>query len=444
MASGIEPAGPYSPPLTGKPGPCPIAVNCPVAFRRDECSIIFRCLDWGGKAFRAQPMQLKTPRFFFVESRKRPVFSLENLLSGESGVVTSSDWVVLAPHVGQEVIVDLGDLAVLEAMQMDGEYARDKLASRFGAVRIDRLVMAGLLIGDHPAHDHIRNNDRVLRETGWWGPAAVVQAFGRWDGVDVAGGQAREGRRTLKTIIDEHGAPPSEVFQVRPQETWRPLPPPGRSSLDDLLHARSTCRNFNADESLPLADVGTLMHRVFAAQAAQAYAPGAVALKKNSPSGGGLHPIEAYLLIQRVDGLEPGIYHYHCTSHHLEPMQRMATSQATQMAYQLVAGQQWFADAPVHVLLAARFQRNFWKYRSHAKALRAIYLDAGHLSQNLYLTATELGYGAFITAAINDGSAERFFELDGLGIGAIAVCGFGRRAAETMTTELDPLGKAVR
>ena len=40
---------------------------------------------------------------------------------------------------------------------------------------------------------------------------------------------------------------------------------------------------------------------LIAAQASQELAPGAVMLKKNSPSGGGLHPIEAYLLVQRVE-----------------------------------------------------------------------------------------------------------------------------------------------
>ena len=114
------------------------------------------------------------------------------------------------------------------------------------------------------------------------------------------------------------------------------------------------------------------------------------------------------------------------------------------MASDLVAGQSWFADAPALVLMAARFQRNFWKYRQHAKAWRVIQLDAGHLSQTFQLAATDLGHGAFVTAAINDACAERLFELDGLSTGAIAVCGFGRRAADTTTVEFDPLGKAVR
>src|SRR3546814_4882794 len=62
-------------------------------------------------------------------------------------------------------------------------------------------------------------------------------------------------------------------------------------------------------------------------------------------------------------------------------MQALDAAQAGALALRFVAGQHWFADAPMLVVLAARVRRNFWKYRNHPKAYRAIVLDAGHLSQ---------------------------------------------------------------
>jgi putative peptide maturation dehydrogenase len=156
-----------------------------------------------------------------------------------------------------------------------------------------------------------------------------------------------------------------------------------------------------------------------------------------------LHPLEAYVLVQRVDGLAPGLYHYQAIEHALEPLDVPAASDFAAWAHELVAGQTWFAMAPVQILLAARFDRSFWKYRNHAKAWRVLHLDAGHLSQTLYLSATEQGLGAFITAAINDDCAERIFGLDGLSQGALAVCGFGPRIPGRFEDELNSAGKVA-
>lgn len=389
-------------------------------------------------------MQLKRPKYFFIERRERPEFSFDSLLSGGAGVVSCSEWLALTPHLGREVALESEDLAVIAAVTAEQAVSRDALAADFGSERVARLIDAGLLIGDHPEHGALRARDQSLRDTDWWGPAALAHALGRWQGIDVIADAARLGERTWAGMLADHGPPPSATLELRSRETWKPLPPPEKTALDALLAARSTCRNFDPDFSLPLPALSTLLHRVFAAQATQDFVPGAVALKKNSPSGGGLHPIEAFVLVQRVDGLAPGLYHYHSTAHALEPMQLLSAEAIATLALELVAGQAWFANAPVQVLLAARFQRNFWKYRNNSKAWRVIQLDAGHLSQNLYLSATELGYGAFVTGAINDDCAERLFELDGLSTGAIAVCGFGRRARKLVTVEFDPLGKAVR
>ena len=83
-----------------------------------------------------------------------------------------------------------------------------------------------------------------------------------------------------------------------------------------------------------------------------------------------------------------------------------------------------------------RFARSFWKYRRHAKILRAILLEAGHLSQTFYLLCTQLGLGPYITAAIDDAELERALELDPLFEAPLAVCGCGRAPAQR--SPLDP------
>lgn len=107
-------------------------------------------------------------------------------------------------------------------------------------------------------------------------------------------------------------------------------------------------------------------------------------------------------------------------------------------AMQCVAQQHWFADAHCLVLTVADFDRTFWKYRRHAKGYRVVALEAGHLSQMLYLAATECGAAAFITGAINERSIEQALGLDSTRQGVLAVSGFGWRASSMQTAELDP------
>ncbi|WP_282268271.1 nitroreductase family protein [Stenotrophomonas sp. PS02298] len=106
-----------------------------------------------------------------------------------------------------------------------------------------------------------------------------------------------------------------------------------------------------------------------------------------------------------------------------------------QLMLDAVAQQHWFADAHVMVILSPRYTRNFWKYR---QAYRAIVLEAGHLSQALYMSATEMGLGAYVTCAINEALLEQVFGLDPMTEGVLPVCGFGWRGTEMVTMELDP------
>ena len=389
-------------------------------------------------------MQCRRCSRLLLDLREVPEFHLDLLLQGGTGVAFVARTVALAPHLGIEVEVSAEEARVLSGLRPHHEQARSELVALHGGPIIDRLIETGLLLGDHSEHADLRARDEAFVAVDWWTPAAVAHTFGRWHEVDAQADISRDGPGSTAKLIEDQGPPPAETLELRPRDSWQALPAPQKTAFDGLLAGRTTCRNFDPDFRLPLADASAILHRVFAAQAQQELAPGAVALKKNSPSGGGLHPVEAFVLAQRVDGLALGLYHYHATAHALEPLRELSAEETATLAQELVAGQGWFANAPLLVLMAARFQRNFWKYRNHSKAWRVVQLDAGHLSQNFYLSATEYGYGAFITGAINDDIAERAFELDGISIGALAVCGLGRRAAETKTVELDPLGRAVR
>jgi SagB-type dehydrogenase family enzyme len=59
---------------------------------------------------------------------------------------------------------------------------------------------------------------------------------------------------------------------------------------------------------------------------------------------------------------------------------------------QAALGQIMCAQASVVIAWTALFERSAWKYRQ--RAYRYVYLDAGHMAQNLALVAISLGLGA--------------------------------------------------
>lgn len=384
-------------------------------------------------------MKVRRCAVVFVEPREEVGFDLRELLNGGDGLRRECRWVALAPHLGEEVEVDAAERELLGALSPSRWVDARTLATHPPAA-LRRLLKQGLLIGDGKRHAAWRERDEALRATYWHPLAATLHAFTRWSGVDAVQNMKDSGTETAVQIREVLGAPPVEAARRGDAASQLKLPRIEAAAFDQLLARRVTCRNFDASRALPFDLFAQLMQRVFAAQAEVRICDDTVFLKKNVPSGGGLHPIECYLVVQNVEGVPPGLYHYHAVDHALEPLPDPVLP-LREFVLRAVAQQYWFADAHVVVLLSPRFVRTQWKYRQHAKAYRVVALEAGHLSQTLYLAATDAGLAAFVTGAINEVELEQAFGLDPACQGALAVCGVGWRAGHMETAELDPAGQ---
>src|SRR5262249_51913777 len=151
------------------------------------------------------------------------------------------------------------------------------------------------------------------------------------------------------------------------------------------------------EATLTVEQLAVLLGTVFGPTGIVDHGNGYVLQKKTSPSGGALHPIEAYPIVRRVAGLAPGLYHYDAERHALELLEELMEDEATEYLRFATGGQTPFRHAQVAFVLTARFRRNFWKYWRQQDQYGVLLLDAGHLSQTLYLVATELGLDAFVT-----------------------------------------------
>lgn len=386
-------------------------------------------------------MPLRRCAALVLDPCERAEFALESLLRGGTGVVARMEWLARAPHLPAPVVVEQDDLPLLGAIGPDDWHDAESLRERYGAARVQRLLDAGLLLADAPSP--AREADDALRAQHWHGLAAVVHGASRWQGEDAPRSMEAHGVGSAQGLRDRYGAPPPALrAPVSADGTVVPLARATRDGFDDLLDTRMTCRNFDTGTALPQGVFSRVLERVFGARARVDAAPDFQVLKKTSPSGGALHPTEAWVIVQRVEGVRAGLYHYRPVEHALEALPWPGDAAALRaLARAAVAGQDYFADAHAMVVLAPRFGRNFWKYRDHAKAYRVVVLDVGHLSQTLQLAATEQGLGAFVTAAINEVDIEQAFGLDPRVEGPLAVCGFGMRANTMAKSELDPNGR---
>lgn len=375
-----------------------------------------------------------------IEPQETVEFEFESLLSGGDGLHRTLCWRALAPHLGEPVEIDAAQRELLGRISPSRWTSIEALAEDRDAV--EALLAAGLLVAKAPGlHDEHRERDERMRGAYWHPLGAVLHAFTRWDEVDAVKNMKESGTETALEMRQVLGVPPVEARQLVTEEaSLIRLPEVPHNAFDELMHRRVTCRNFDASRPVPLAVFSKIIERALAAQTRVEVTEDMVFLKKNVPSGGGLHPMEAYFIVQNVEGLVPGLYHYRADVHALEALPA-PEGKLSAFVMEAVAQQHWFRDAHVLIALAPRFDRTFWKYRQHAKGYRVVALEAGHISQTLYLSATDLGLGAFITGAINEKHLERAFGLDPTTQGALAICGFGWRAQVMEIAELDPSSK---
>lgn len=126
------------------------------------------------------------------------------------------------------------------------------------------------------------------------------------------------------------------------------------------------------------------------------------------PSAGGLYPIETYPVINNVKSLSKGIYHYNIKEHNLEYIKK---GDFRKEVTDGCLGQRIAYNSAVNFIWTAVIERSKWKYLQ--RCYRYIYLDAGHIGQNLYLVGEALDLGVCTIGAIFDDELNELIEVDG-------------------------------
>ena len=136
------------------------------------------------------------------------------------------------------------------------------------------------------------------------------------------------------------------------------------------------------------------------------------------PCGGARHEFECYMLIQNVEGLEDGSYHYLPMEHKIELLDTKATleerlgMQYRDLMVATINGQLWGAKSNVIFHYSMVAYRAEWRYgiRAHRTAL----IDAGHVTENLYIACSAANIGTCAIGSVNPPLCDQIFELDGV------------------------------
>jgi len=183
------------------------------------------------------------------------------------------------------------------------------------------------------------------------------------------------------------------------------LPAPQRAGgrgLWDVILARRSVREFRRD-ALSREQLSQLL---WATQGVTARHSGHAF--RAAPSAGACYPIDTYVIVHRVEGLAAGLYRYEVDTGTLERRRAGDLSDAVASA---CLEQDMAGEAAVVFAWAAVPERSKQRYRQ--RAYRYIYMDAGHIGENLHLAAVALGLGCCAIGAFFDDEVNAILGLDG-------------------------------
>ncbi len=140
------------------------------------------------------------------------------------------------------------------------------------------------------------------------------------------------------------------------------------------------------------------------------------------PSAGGRFPIEMYpFVLTPAKNVPAGVYHYDVRNHQLEVLnQRVFEREDIQKLFRF----EWTENASLILVMTAVFGRNQMKYGE--RGYRYILLEAGHIGQNIHLTATALGLKCCALGGTQDRNIEKVLDIDGVGESVIYAFSVGR------------------
>jgi SagB-type dehydrogenase family enzyme len=180
----------------------------------------------------------------------------------------------------------------------------------------------------------------------------------------------------------------------------------GRIALIDAINQRESRRKYT-DAPLSLEELSFLL---WTTQGVRRLIRNGLVTARSVPSGGGMHPFETYLLVNRVEGVAPGLYRYLAVEHKLYRETAKEIASAGQIG-EICNGQNFVGNGAVVFIWTARPYRTEWRYGEDS--LKDLLISAGHICQNLYLACEAIGAGTCAILAYQQAALDALIGVDG-------------------------------
>jgi SagB-type dehydrogenase family enzyme len=176
-------------------------------------------------------------------------------------------------------------------------------------------------------------------------------------------------------------------------------------SLRKAIERRKTIREYSKK---PIS-IDDLSYLLWCTQGVKEIVPNLVT-RRTVPSAGARHAFETYLLINNVSSLKPGLYRFLALKHKL-----LEINLDSNIADDIVRGchdQYFVKTGAVTFIWVAVTNRMMWRFNE--RGYRYLYFDAGHVCQNLYLSAEAIDCGVCAIGAFSDDEMNEILNLDGV------------------------------
>lgn len=129
------------------------------------------------------------------------------------------------------------------------------------------------------------------------------------------------------------------------------------------------------------------------------------------PSAGALYPLELFFYTAYTDNLPTGLYHYNPPRNQVRLLRegQFASTIARAMVGPNASA---IIGASLIIFITAVFERSIFKYGD--RGYRFIFLEAGHVAQNINLVTTGLNLGCLNIGGFRDRQVDDFLGLDGV------------------------------